>query len=134
MACSNHFVDGVPTQQNQNPTINLGYDKPPKRVRRELIRHYATCPQETVQAAEPEHDSVSQSSFSQTPSEVEENDKQCSHCDEKDFILESRVNDLISERDALQKEILKADAESTESKNHRSRRSIKAIFREVNQK
>ena len=38
MVCSEHFVDGAPSLKNPNPTLKLGYEKPAKRVRRELIR------------------------------------------------------------------------------------------------
>ena len=38
MVCSMHFVDGRPTLENPKPTLNLGYDKPSKKPRRELVR------------------------------------------------------------------------------------------------
>ena len=33
-----HFVDGIPTNENPFPTLNMGYEKPPVCSRRELIR------------------------------------------------------------------------------------------------
>ena len=36
--CSAHFVDGIPTVANSDPTINMGYDVPPKNCRRTLLR------------------------------------------------------------------------------------------------
>ena len=36
--CSAHFVDGIPTVANPDPTINMGYDVPPKNFRRTLLR------------------------------------------------------------------------------------------------
>ena len=36
--CSAHFVDGIPTVANPDPTINMGYDVPPKNCRRTLLR------------------------------------------------------------------------------------------------
>ena len=36
--CSTHFVDATPTPENPNPTLNMGYDLPPKKLRRPLFR------------------------------------------------------------------------------------------------
>ena len=36
MVCSFHFVDGEPSFDNPNPTLNLGYEKPPKQPGRKL--------------------------------------------------------------------------------------------------
>ena len=38
VVCSFHFVDGEPSFDNPNPTLNLGYEKPSKRPRRKLAR------------------------------------------------------------------------------------------------
>ena len=38
VVCSEHFVDKRPTLENPNPVLNLGYEKPAKKPRRELHR------------------------------------------------------------------------------------------------
>lgn len=38
MVCSKHFVDGLPTSNNPYPTLQLGYEKPTKKPRRQLVR------------------------------------------------------------------------------------------------
>ena len=38
MVCSFHFVDGKPSFDNSNPSLNLGYEKRSKRPRRNLAR------------------------------------------------------------------------------------------------
>ncbi len=48
MVCSIHFVDGRPTLENPNPTLDLGYDKPAKRPRRELVRTIPEFPTATT--------------------------------------------------------------------------------------
>ena len=48
MVCSIHFVDGRPTLENPNPTLDLGYDKPAKRPRRELVRTIPEFPTATA--------------------------------------------------------------------------------------
>ena len=35
--CSEHFVDGEPTNANPDPSIHMGYDLPQKKSRRELF-------------------------------------------------------------------------------------------------
>ena len=44
MVCSFHFVDGEPSFKNPNPTLNLGYEKPPKRPRRKIARQDLDLP------------------------------------------------------------------------------------------
>ncbi len=41
MVCSQHSVDAKPTLANPNPTINLGYERPTKKARRNLVRQTA---------------------------------------------------------------------------------------------
>ncbi|XP_021377683.1 uncharacterized protein LOC110465879 [Mizuhopecten yessoensis] len=38
--CSQHFIDGRPTEQNPAPKINLGYDTPVKMGRRTVKRKF----------------------------------------------------------------------------------------------
>ena len=37
MVCSRHFTDGLPTTENPYPTIDLGYERPEKKTRRQLV-------------------------------------------------------------------------------------------------
>jgi len=43
LVCSLHFVDGKPSLENPNPTLNLGYQKAAKNPRRALIRNDPEC-------------------------------------------------------------------------------------------
>lgn len=46
--CSAHFVDGRPTADHPDPTLDLGYDpEPPRKVRRVIDRHLGTTQPET---------------------------------------------------------------------------------------
>ena len=36
--CSFHFVDKAPTLENPYPTLYLGYEKPPEKKRRRVVR------------------------------------------------------------------------------------------------
>ena len=38
MVCSEHFVNGMPTDENPYPSLRLGYEPPPKRARRVVLR------------------------------------------------------------------------------------------------
>ena len=38
MVCSKHFVDGIPTNENPFPTLNMDYEKPSVCSRRKLIK------------------------------------------------------------------------------------------------
>ena len=54
LVCSRHFVDGAPTLNNPDPSLELGYEKPVKKVRRALIRcHKETKKTEKMVEEEP---------------------------------------------------------------------------------
>ena len=38
MVCLEHFVHGMPTDENRYPLLRLGYDPPPKKARRVVLR------------------------------------------------------------------------------------------------
>ena len=38
MVYSEHFVDGMPTDEHPNPSLRLGYEPPSKKARRALLR------------------------------------------------------------------------------------------------
>ena len=39
--CSEHFVDGEPTEKNPNPTLHFGYQQPADKIttRRDIVKH-----------------------------------------------------------------------------------------------
>ena len=48
--CSEHFVDGIPTAENPNPTLKLGYELKQKKTRRTLFREPLTKKPKKLQA------------------------------------------------------------------------------------
>ena len=38
MVFSEHFVDGMPTDENPSPSLRLGYEPPPKKATRVVLR------------------------------------------------------------------------------------------------
>ena len=38
MVCSEHFVDGMPTDDDPYPSLRLGYEPPPEKARRVVLR------------------------------------------------------------------------------------------------
>ena len=43
MVCSKHFVDGIPTNENPFPTMNMGYEKTPICSRHKLMQMNITA-------------------------------------------------------------------------------------------
>ncbi|KAH3855468.1 uncharacterized protein LOC127871016 [Dreissena polymorpha] len=56
--CCSHFVDGKPTKDNPNPTVNLGYDGAEKRVKRmtlfDATSHKVNAPKKRRLVTKPE--------------------------------------------------------------------------------
>ena len=77
LVCSLHFVDGRPSLQNPNPTLDLGYEKAAKKARRALIRKKPECTDHVFDDIE--EDAVSSI---------------CKDCLEKDTILSSMSEQL----------------------------------------
>ena len=44
MVCSEFFADRRPSLENPNPTLDLGYDRPAKKSRRELVKSISKVP------------------------------------------------------------------------------------------
>ena len=44
MVCSIHFIGGAPTAESPLPTLKMGYEKPAKKSRRDLIRQVVCVP------------------------------------------------------------------------------------------
>eukprot|EP00794_Sanderia_malayensis_P012588 gene12588-biopygen10025 len=94
VVCSDHFVDKRPTLENPNPVLNLGYEKPAKRPRRQLHRH----PLPPVKRKDREPDVKEPS-----PENIPEKEP-CHECLRKDTEIESltkKVDSLSIERDSL---------------------------------
>lgn len=41
--CSDHFVDGIPTNKNPNPALKLGYEIKERKKRRTIVKHNFQC-------------------------------------------------------------------------------------------
>ncbi|XP_065060352.1 uncharacterized protein LOC135687672 [Rhopilema esculentum] len=114
MVCSMHFVDGRPTLENPNPTLNLGYDKPAKKPRRELVR--AAPPVMTPRSSSPATEaSSSYSATSEITSTVQDlcgssafpKDEECQKCLEISSLMDSKVSVIKMENYALKENIAK---------------------------
>ena len=115
MVCSEHFVGGRPTAQNSVPTLKLGYEKPAKRVRRQLIR--------TQPSAEPTlHVDIKEPSAGQVDHDhpyISADSKQCEACNDKNTLLDSyrkKVESLNKEKQDLKAKITKMGEEIKSSK------------------
>ena len=74
MVCSFYFVDGEPSFDNPNPTLNLGYEKPSKRPRRKLAQQDAVlCDHVYISEKQP-----------------------CAACIGKNHVIFSMANDITS--------------------------------------
>ena len=93
LVCSLHFVDGKPSLENPNPTLNLGYQKAAKNPRRALIRNDPECADCVFDAGE-------------VSSEVT---NVCKDCLEKDTLLSSLSEQL--QALSLEKNRLKSQVE-----------------------
>ena len=119
VVCSLHFVDGIPTPLNPDPTLDMGYDLPAKKPRRELFRQPHTkrtkrkAPSDnaeynitTTSDFEMEESSTStaeflspsselqqlnllEHSYARTPSQI-----QCEKCIDKENLIESMVRKI----------------------------------------
>ena len=108
MVCSDHFVDGLPTVENPDPTLNLGYEAPKKKVRSQLVRYYPEKIQETVESPLPP---IRVTNILQKDTiDVREKCDQCTckEANEKAFFLEQEVvgsQKLKEENSKLKKKI-----------------------------
>ena len=141
LVCSAHFIDGKPSLSNPDPTINLGYEKPSKKSRRELVRHDVTrVKNKKRDIAENDTDfllhdaNCAMQLDSGHPGNLELND--CQQCTQKDkeielltkkvdeltldkTSLEQKVEELMMEKLASNGEVLHPTAEAKKSKNER---------------
>ena len=92
MVCSDHFVDGLPTFENPDPTVHLGYEPPVKKVRRQLVRHYSEPVQETVEVPLPPISSPN--ILLEEPVDAREEFVQCNKVNERVLSLEQELESL----------------------------------------
>ena len=123
LICSDHFVDGIPTESNPDPTLKLGYEALPKPIPRRVLLKVpiekkqtnvyqpATSLSLTTVLAAEENQNVNNeaaSARSRFPLHVppdhcyamSENQKLCESCQDKNSIIAS----LRRKVDALKKE------------------------------
>ena len=103
LVCSVHFVDGKPSLQNPNPTLNLGYQKAAKKPRRTLIRKDPQCADCLFEAGEESSERANNSGAKKPAvSSI------CTDCLEKDSLLSSlseQLQALSLEKDRLKSHI-----------------------------
>ena len=92
LACSKNLVDGKPTLENPDSILNLGYCKPTKQVRRQLIC-IESMPNKNTLAEATTHEE------SEEPMEVpadckDEEGEGCKDCDEKGVLIDSLVEEV----------------------------------------
>ena len=124
LVCSCHFVDGMPTLQNPDPTLKLGYTKknPEKKTRRELIRR------ETKKASEEPKEpsgSANEGETSNAPAadsnleQVLQETQHCKGCEEKSSLIGALikgVKTLAHERDELKSKVEELSSELRKAK------------------
>ena len=89
LVCSLHFVDGKPRLQNPTPTLNLGYQKAAKKLRRTLIRKDPQCADCLFEAGEESSERANNSGAKKPAvSSI------CKDCLEKDSLLLSLSEQL----------------------------------------
>eukprot|EP00794_Sanderia_malayensis_P002219 gene2219-2526_t len=111
MVCSLHFIEGAPTAENPVPTLNMGYEKPAKKCRRELIRQPVSAPECRSDAAQPidiEPESIGEEGNSNA-----ETQPSCSSSRNNDFVesLQNKVDEM-----TLKASKLKQDNKKLEEK------------------
>ena len=92
MVCSDHFVNGLPTFENPDPTVHLGYKPPVKKVRRQLVRHYSEPVQETFEVPLPPISSPN--ILLEEPVDAHEEFFQCNKVNEIVLSLEQELESL----------------------------------------
>ena len=98
--CSAHFIDGKPTAEHPDPTLNLGYNpEPPRKVRRVVNRHTKTKEPDASASASASSSSVDSSASSSTASSSSVHSSFCT------VALMSVILILVSIIISLQKEI-----------------------------
>ena len=103
VVCSDHFVDKRPTLENPNPVLNLGYEKPAKKPRRDLHRRqlFPVKRKEREQEAE------------EPPENVPEKEP-CHECLRKETEIESLTDRCLKKETEIESLIKKVDSLSIE--------------------
>ena len=127
MVCSKHFVNGRPTLENPNPSLELGYEKPAKKARRVLVRNDSFAAKSVVEDSVPDKsDSLQTVSFG-TPEEhgsAEVSKEQCQSCSSNKSVIGSLVKIV----GALSKE--KTDLKVTVNELSKELESLKVAKKE----
>ena len=103
VVCSDHFVDKRPTLENPNPVLNLGYEKPAKKPRRELHRRQLS----PVKRKEREQEAE------ESPEHVPEKEP-CHECLRKETEIESLTDRCLKKETEIESLIKKVDSLSIE--------------------
>ncbi len=111
MVCSQQFVDGRPTLENPNQTLNFGYEKPAKQDQRVL--NCQDHPMHAIRIEEVEHHAAKEHEGS---NENKSGDSETEVAAErsKDLIINlllARVNQLLTKRADLESKVRSLSAE-----------------------
>jgi len=109
MVCSKHFVDGMPTVENVNPSLNLRYELPVKKARRTLAYNKLPPQSETLEKSKASHNEMDCEDSNtdnplEEPESLEKEGQQCEECPKKSCLIGTLVNAMKSlaiERDQL---------------------------------
>ena len=107
MVCSQQFVDGMPTIENPNPSLNLGYELPVKKERKTLAYNKLPPQSETLEKSNANHNEIDCENSNtdnplEEPESLEKEGQQCEECPKKSCLIWTLVNavkSLAIERD-----------------------------------
>ena len=104
MVCSLHFIGGAPTAESPLPTLNMGYEKPAKKSRRELIRQVVCVPECEPDATELMD--IEPEIVSQEIDLVAEPQPSCSSSENNDLVesLQKRLSEMTLEASKLRED------------------------------
>ena len=114
MVCSLHFIGGAPTAESPLPTLNMGYEKPAKKSRRELIRQVVCVPECEPDATELMD--IEPEIVSQEIDLVAEPQPSCSSSENNDLVesLQKRLNEMTLEASKLREDNKKLEEKPLE--------------------
>ena len=134
MVCSKHFVDGMPTVENPNPTLNLGYELPAKKARRTLAYNKLPPQSETLEKSKASHNEMDCEDSNtdnplEEPESLEKEGQQCEECPKKSCLIGTLVNAVKSL--AIERDQLKASVADLSQKHanhiHQKKQEAKAF-------
>ncbi len=91
MVCSEHFVGGKPTAENPVSTLKLGYEKPAKFARRQLVKRELTPAAEPAKGGESGKDDEGRiyHAFGHDHAYLSLNLEACETCKDKNDLIDS---------------------------------------------